>query len=272
MLKLKAATTRRKISPRRRQVVLLNTIIDDLTLEDLLDCLGHGGVVFTTNVDHLMKLQVDQEFCQVYASADYRVCDSQILKYASYFLGTPIREKISGSDLFPAFCRHYAQDSSIRLFLLGAAPGVAAEAGRRINQRAGRDFVVDTYSPPFGFEKDTIECERIVRLINQSGATVLAVGLGAPKQEKWIQHYREQLPVVRAFIAVGATLDFEAGNLSRAPRWVSEAGFEWLYRLLCEPQRLWRRYLGDALPFLWLMVQQKRGCYRQTDSAETDMS
>lgn len=261
MLKQKAAITCQKISRRHRQVSLLNTVIDDLTLEDLLGQLGHGGVVFTTNVDHLMKLQGDPEFCQAYASADYRVCDSQILKYASRFLGTPIHEKISGSDLFPAFCRYYTQDRSIRLFLLGAAPGVAAEARRRINQRAGREFVVDTYSPPFGFEKDPIECQRIVRLINQSGATVLAVGLGAPKQEKWIQRYREQLLEVRAFMAVGATLDFEAGNLLRAPRWVSEVGLEWLYRLLCEPQRLWRRYLGDALPFLWLMVQQKRGRY-----------
>lgn len=261
MPKLKAANTCQKISRKPKQVALLNAVIDDLTLEDLLGRLGHGGVVFTTNVDHLMKLQDDPEFCQAYASADYRVCDSQILKYASRFLGTPIYEKICGSDLFPAFCRYYEKDSSIKLFLLGAAPGVAAEARQRINRRAGREFVVDTYSPPFGFEKDPIECQRIVEMINQSGATVLAVGVGAPKQEKWIQRYREQLLAVKTFMAVGATLDFEAGNLSRAPRYMSEVGLEWLYRLLCEPQRLWRRYLGDALPFLWLMVQQKRGRY-----------
>ena len=100
-------------------------------------------------------------------------------------------------------------------------------------------------------------------MINQSEATVLAVGVGAPKQEKWIYKYKNFLPNIKIFLAIGATIDFEAGNIKRAPKIVSNLGFEWLYRLLSEPKRLWKRYLVDALPFFWLILQQKLNLYKK---------
>jgi N-acetylglucosaminyldiphosphoundecaprenol N-acetyl-beta-D-mannosaminyltransferase len=245
-----------------KQIRLLNVEIDNLTLEELLESLRSGGFVITPNVDHLMKLQRHHAFYQAYQSADFHICDSQILYYVSRFLGTPICEKICGSDLFPAFYQYFQNDQDTKIFLLGAADGVAYRAMQRINQKVDREIVVAAHSPSFGFERNSTECQQIIDMINHSGATVLAVGLGAPKQEVWIMKNRHLLPNIKTFLAIGATINFEAGLVPRSPKWVSEVGLEWLYRLICEPRRLWKRYLGDALPFLWLILQQRLRLYR----------
>ena len=102
----------------------------------------------------------------------------------------------------------------------------------------------------------------LARVITEfTGATVLAVGDGAPKQEKWICKYKDRMPNVRIFLAIGATIDFEAGNVSRAPKWMSDTGLEWLYRLVMEPNRLWRRYLLEDPLFFWLVLKQKLNLY-----------
>ncbi|AFZ31387.1 glycosyl transferase, WecB/TagA/CpsF family [Gloeocapsa sp. PCC 7428] len=241
-------------------VKILNISLDNLSKVELLKQLK-SGVVFTPNVDHMVKLQYDREFLQAYLQADYKVCDSQILVYASRFLGTPIKEKISGSDLFPAFYTYHKNNPNIKIFLLGGKQGVAQRAAKRINNKVGRSIVIGAHSPSFGFEKDELECAEIIEMINQSEASVLAVGVGAPKQEKWIIKYKNRLPNIKIFLAVGATIDFEAGNVKRSPKWMSNAGLEWLYRLLVEPKRLWRRYLLEDLPFFWLILKQKLRLY-----------
>jgi N-acetylglucosaminyldiphosphoundecaprenol N-acetyl-beta-D-mannosaminyltransferase len=241
-------------------VKLLNAFIDNVSTSDLLSRLSQG-VVYTPNVDHLVKLQTDREFYEAYRSADYRTCDSKILYYVFKLLGSPIQEKISGSDFFPAFYEHHKDNQDIKIFLLGAREGVAAEAQKRINDKVGRPIVVDTYSPPFGFENSEEDCDRIIEMVNQSEATVLAVGVGAPKQEKFIYRYRSRFKKIRIFLAVGATLDFEAGNVHRAPKWISEMGLEWLHRLLSEPRRLWKRYLVEGPPFFWLVLMQMLKLY-----------
>jgi N-acetylglucosaminyldiphosphoundecaprenol N-acetyl-beta-D-mannosaminyltransferase len=243
--------------PESKTVDILNVSIDNLTLIDLLSRLKYGGVVFTPNVDHIIKLQKDANFCQVYSQADYRVCDSQMLMIASRFLGFPLKEKISGSDLFPAFYNYYSKDKNIKIFLLGGTEGAAKMAQQKINEKIGRDMVVGAYCPPFGFEYDSLECDKIIEQINDSGATVLAVGVGAPKQEKWIYKHKNSLKNVKTFFAVGATIEFEAEFVSRAPNWVSLAGLEWLYRLVQEPKRLWRRYLLEDTSFFLLILRQK---------------
>lgn len=244
------------------QIDILNVPIHNITKTELLRRLGtQGGVVFTPNVDHLMKLQKDREFFDIYQASTYRVCDSKILMYASKFLGQPIKEKISGSDLFPAFYEYYRDNEEITIFLMGAAEGVAKRAQEKINKKVGRQMIVESYSPPFGFEKDEVECQRIIDRINNSGATVLAIGVGAPKQEKWIAQYRRKLKNIKVFLAIGATIDFEAGEKERAPQWMSEMGVEWLHRLSTEPGRLWKRYLVEDLPFFWLLLKQKLNLY-----------
>lgn len=243
------------------KVNLLNISVDSLQLTEVLEKLK-SGIVFTPNVDHLVRLQTDKDFLQVYSSADYKLCDSKILYYASKFLGTPIKEKISGSDLFPAFYNYHKADSRIKIFLLGANCGVAKRAQEQINKKVGRNIIVAAHSPSFGFENKPDECDRIIDKINKSKATVLAVGVGSPKQEKWICKYKDKLPHIQIFLAIGATIDFEAGQIKRSPKWMSDAGLEWLYRMMSEPKRLWKRYLVDDLPFLWLIIQQKFNWYK----------
>jgi exopolysaccharide biosynthesis WecB/TagA/CpsF family protein len=238
------------------KVKILNVDIDNVTESEVLENLKQG-VVFTPNVDHLLLLKNEPDFLKVYEAADYKLCDSKILYYVSKFLGTPIKEKLSGSDFFPAFCRYHKDNEDIKIFLLGAKEGVALQAQENINAKIGRNIIVGAHSPSFGFEKNEQECQEIIEIIKKSGATVLAVGVGAPKQEKWIHKYKDQLPNIEIFFAIGATIDFEAGNKKRAPKWVTEIGLEWLHRLVSEPKRLWKRYLIGGPLFCWLVLKQK---------------
>lgn len=243
-----------------KTINILNISIDNLSQRELLEEL-QSGVVFTPNVDHLIKLQTDREFLKNYLTADYRVCDSQIVMYASRILGTPLKQKISGSDLFPAFYTYHKHNEDVKIFLLGAGEGVARKAQEKINSKVGRNIIVASHSPSFSFENNDRECMEIVEMINCSEATVLAIGVGAPKQERWIVKYKNKLPRIKIYLALGATIDFEAGNLQRAPKWMSHVGFEWLYRLVSEPKRLWKRYLLEGMPFFWLILQQKLNLY-----------
>ena len=243
------------------RVNILDIPIDNLSKKELLEQL-QSGIVFTPNVDHIIKLTKDQEFMRSYLSADYKVCDSQILMYVSKFLGTPIKQKISGSDLFPAFYNYHKDNEEIKVFLLGADKGVARKAQEKINSKVGRTIIVSSHSPSYGFENNEKECREIIEMINQSEATVLAIGVGTPKQEKWIYKYKEDMPDIKIFLAVGATIDFEADNIKRAPKWMSDSGLEWLYRMLYEPKRLGKRYLLEDLPFFWLILKQKLNLYK----------
>ena len=145
-------------------VKILNVEINNLSKAEVLKNLDYG-VVFTPNVDHIILLQNDPVFAEVYEEADYRLCDSKILYIVSRFLGTPIREKISGSDFFPAFCNYHKDNEDIRIFLLGAKEGVALQAQENINKKIGREIVVGAHSPSFGFEENEQECLEIVEKI-----------------------------------------------------------------------------------------------------------
>jgi N-acetylglucosaminyldiphosphoundecaprenol N-acetyl-beta-D-mannosaminyltransferase len=244
--------------PRSRRS-LLGVEIDNLTLDELLSEMKSGFVV-TPNVNHIMLMKRDVEFKKAYQDADYHLCDSQIIMNISGWLGQSIRQKISGSDLLPAFYRYHRNNPEVRIFLLGAEEGIGEIAMDNINRITGRRIVVDTYSPPWGFERDPIECQKIGQLVQQSNANVLVLGLGTPKQEKWFYQHRQMLErSIKLTFAIGTTINFEAGHTPRAPRWMQSAGLEWLYRLCREPRRLWRRYLLDAMPFLWLVLREKFG-------------
>lgn len=244
----------------KSKVKILNLSIDNLSMSELLRELK-TGVVFTPNVDHLIKVQKDRDFLKCYEVADYKVCDSQLILFISWILGSKLKERVAGSDLFPAFCKHHRNNEEIKIFLLGAAEGVAAKAQRKINAKIGRKIIVEAHSPSFGFEKNEEECLRIIEKINNSEATVLAVGVGAPKQEKFIHKYKDQFHNIKIFMGIGATIDFEAGKFNRPPKFIRNIGMEWLYRLLSDPKRLWKRYLIEDVPFFWLILQQMLNKY-----------
>lgn len=240
---------------------ILNIDVKDITRHQLLEQL-HEGVLVTPNLDHLVKLQKDKEFHDCYCEAEWIVCDSRILQMCSKLLPKSFPEAIPGSSFFPAFCNYHQNDPDCRIFLLGAREGVASKAMENINRKMGREMVVGAYSPSFGFESNTRENEEIRDMINRSGATVVLVGVGAPKQEKWIRAHRGEMPGVKIWMALGATIDFEAGNVSRAPQWTQKLGMEWLYRFMCEPKRLFKRYFVDDPAFFWYFMRQLCGTYR----------
>ncbi|MDR1503317.1 MAG: WecB/TagA/CpsF family glycosyltransferase [Prevotella sp.] len=244
-----------------QKVKILNVEMQSITQKELLQTLKKG-VLTTPNVDHLIKLQKDRLFYDIYQKADCVVCDSQIIALGAKFLGTPIKEVIPGSSFFSAYYEYHKKNKEVTIFLLGAAAGVAEKAKERINRYIGRDIIVGAHSPSFGFEKDEKECMEIVDYINKTNATVLLVGVGAPKQEKWIFKYKDQLPNINLFLPLGATIDFEAGNIKRAPKIFQKLALEWLYRMFMDPKRLIKRYLVDDIPFFYLLVKQRFGLYR----------
>lgn len=243
------------------RIPILNIKVDSIYKQDMLEKFTEG-VLITPNVDHLMKLQKDKEFYNLYQNAEYITVDSQIVKHALKFLGTPVKEVITGSDFFPSFYNYHKNNENIKIFLLGAASGVARKAMEVINEKIGRQVIVGEHSPSFGFEKNEEECNKIIDIINATPANVLVVGVGAPKQEKWIFKYKDLLPKIKIHLAIGATIDFEAGNVKRAPKIFQKLALEWFYRLMMEPRRLWRRYIIEDFPFFFLILKQKLNLYK----------
>ncbi len=239
----------------------LNIRIQVITQHKLLETLNKG-VLITPNVDHLVKLQRDKAFYDVYQQAEWVVCDSKILYLMSKLLKKSLPEAIPGSSFFTAYYMYHKDDVNCKIFLLGAAEGIAEKARNNINEKVGREIVVGAHSPSYGFEKNDQECEELVRIVNESGANVLLVGVGAPKQEKWIMKYRDRMPGVEVFMALGATIDFEAGTLKRAPLVWQKCGMEWLYRVIKEPKRLFKRYFVDDMQFFYYFTRQLLGIYK----------
>ncbi|TNJ36999.1 WecB/TagA/CpsF family glycosyltransferase [Prosthecochloris vibrioformis] len=251
-------------------VRLLNIDVTSITESDLLSTLEEGMLV-TPNVDHLVHLQKNSDFYQAYQSAEWIVCDSRIVYFLSKLLPESLPEAIPGSSFLGSFYRYHKNDKECRIFLLGAAEGVAHQAMGQINRKVGREIVIGAHSPSYGFEKNEAECDQIIDIVNQSGATVLVIGAGGVKQEIWLARYRHRMPGVKLFMALGATIDFEAGNVSRAPKLLRDIGMEWLYRLMMEPKRMYRRYLINDPVFFLYFAKQLLGIYRNPFERKTGM-
>jgi exopolysaccharide biosynthesis WecB/TagA/CpsF family protein len=243
------------------RIRLLNVDVDNITMDELLDSMREG-MLMTLHVDMIMKLQRDREFWELLPRFDVITCDSQILFVASRILGTPLRERVSGSDFFPRFCDKHAHDPAVTVFLCGGKPGIADEARERINERIGREIIVGTYAPPFDFDRRPDEIDRMVDRINESQASVLVVGLDAGRQEKFVASNRHRFTWAKLLLPLGGTIDYEAGTFRRPAPWVTSSGLEWLYRLLREPRQRWHRYLVHQPPVLALLAQQALGRYR----------
>jgi N-acetylglucosaminyldiphosphoundecaprenol N-acetyl-beta-D-mannosaminyltransferase len=163
---------------------------------------------------------------------------------------------VAGSDLVPALLERAAQ-RGWRVYLLGGAPGAAAVAAVRVVERWPELRIVGIDAPRFDPSAPRESQADVVARVREAGADVVFVAFGAPKQEIWIHRYRDELrPAV--FLGVGASLDFLAGTVPRAPRWMASTGFEWLYRLSREPQRLWRRYLVRDPKFVLVVSRALR--------------
>ncbi len=212
--------------------------------------------VVTPNVDHAVLFQERKDLREAYSDASLIVADGWPVVLASKILRQPVPERVPGSDLVPqAFQAANERDQELRVFLLGAGPGVAERAAANIEKKWSCVNVVDTLCPPIGFHLDPAENKLIIDRIREASPDILIVGLGAPKQELWVHQFKYEIRA-KVALCVGATIDFLAGEKARAPKWVQSLGMEWAHRMCSEPKRLVKRYARDAWVFPQLVARQ----------------
>ncbi len=214
---------------------------------------GEGGTVFTPNVDHIVQAQHDALFRAAYERTDLSLVDGTPVLWAARLLGTPLPEKLSGSDLFDPLIERAAAEG-LRVALLGGAPGVGELAARNLRERLPSLQIVDTLAPRIALTP-TDEERACVERLARAKADLIFVCLGAPKQELFSDRNRRALaPAV--LVGFGAAVDFAAGTMPRAPEWMSRAGLEWAFRLAREPRRLAARYLLRDPEFVKIVALQ----------------
>lgn len=256
--------------PHRTEIVhLLGVDMDNLTFDELC---GHvdvrirerrPGYIVTPNVNHVCTCQRNEDFRDAYDNAWLALVDGTPIIWASKLLGTPLRQKLSGSDLVPWLCAWAAQKGH-SVYFLGGTPGTADETARLLCERHPNLRVAGVHCPDFGFEKDPAQLEDTVQRLKDAKPDLCFVALGSPKQEYFMRRYSEEsgVPVM---IGVGAAFDFVSGRIKRAPQWLQKSGFEWAWRLTQEPKRLWKRYLVQDSMILKLVavefMQRLRGAY-----------
>ena len=222
----------------------MNTFVDNVTKEEAIahieDCIQNRkiGHVITPNVDQVVRMEYDSYFRQICNDAELLLADGTPLLWIAKWYGEPIKEKICGSDLVPELCS-IAAKKGYSVFLLGAAEGVASKAAMSLQKKNPDLKIAGVYSPPYGFEKNIDEQNKINEILLKSKADMLFVGMGVPKQDIFIYE-------------IGATIDFEAGVQKRAPKWMNRIGMEWLYRLAHDPKRMFKRYLVDDIKIIKL--------------------
>jgi N-acetylglucosaminyldiphosphoundecaprenol N-acetyl-beta-D-mannosaminyltransferase len=243
----------------RIQVDLLGTLIDCVDVSEALQRID-GFVqsrrfhqVVTVNVDFLRLASKDQSFQYLVNDADLVLADGMPLVWASRRRSTPLPARVTGVDMILA-CSQLAARRGYSIFLLGAAPGVARTTAEILQARFPGLRVAGTYSPP---TTELVDLDASVRMVRAARPDMLFVALGAPTQDRFISDNQDRLHVP-VCMGVGGSFDMLAGNVRRAPIWVQQRGLEWLYRLVQEPRRLWKRYILQDLPvFARLMFQAR---------------
>ncbi len=227
--------------------------VHKLTMDQTIDRIDHaiashqGGWVVTPNLDILHKLTHDASFAKLVEPATIRVADGMPLIWASRIAGTPLPERVAGSDLVWHLCERAAL-RGYSIFLLGGDEGIAEKAARVLEDKYPSLGIAGTHCPPFGFEKDPEQMDLIRTKLTETRPTIVLVALGCPKQERLIDTLRHDFPETW-FFGIGISLSFVTGDVRRAPAWARKLGLEWAHRLLQEPGRLARRYLVVGIPF-----------------------
>lgn len=240
---------------------LLNTYVNNVNMEETLSAIenmvesGEKKYVVAINVDVVMKIEDDPYLKKITDDADMVLVDGKPLVWISKMHKKPVKAKISGSDLVPLLCAE-ASSKGYSLFIIGGKEGIAEKAKLKLEQQHPQINIVGTYAPPFGFEKDERELTKINDMISEKKPDLLIACFGCPKQEKWIYENYQKYDA-KVSICAGATVDFLAGNVNRAPKWMSDHGLEWFYRFLQEPKRMFKRYFVDDVKIIKLIWKYK---------------
>ena len=249
------------------KITVANVGFHNVTMAEAVTCIVQMAqkterprYVCTGNLDHLVTLEHDPEFRAIYDQSDLNLADGKPVVLLSHLSGgVPLRQRVTGSDLFWELARASAV-TGLRLFFLGGAVGAAELAKEAVLRRYPAAHVCGTYCPPAELFATEAEQSRIRERVRAAQPDILLVGFGAPKQEKWIAANKDLLSAPVS-IGVGGSFEMASGLVRRAPVWMQDAGMEWAYRFLQEPTRLWQRYFVRDLPFfitlLWRALAER---------------
>ncbi|WP_019720328.1 WecB/TagA/CpsF family glycosyltransferase [Heyndrickxia coagulans] len=240
-------------------IVLFNKKFVKTTLSEFVRELGNVVEekrkvhIHTVNIDHLVIASKNIKFNSVMKNADYLVADGMPIVWYSKLRRKNLPERITGVDLCYSLVEH-SKEMGLKIFLLGAKEGIGIKAKEELEKKYRDAQIVGVYSPGHDEINDLNKNNVIIDTINKSGANVLFVALGAPKQEIWIYDNLSRLHT-NINVGVGATLDFMSGEVSRAPKFFQNIGLEWFYRMIKDPKRLVKRYLVQDLYFFKLIIK-----------------
>ena len=243
------------------KVDILGTPVSSLTMDELFSDWesvikqGKKAQVCITPVNSILAARATASVQEIYKHADYVLCDGVPVKWASKFLGDPIKERITGLDVLPRIFP-FASRNDFTIFLLGASPGVADTLKAVMEAKHPGVKIVGTFVPPFRAVFSKEENQEMIDAINTVKPDILLVSLTAPKQDIWIAENLEKLDTHVA-IGIGGAFEVAAGMIQRAPLWMQKSGLEWLYRFLQEPKRMFRRYFVEAPVFIPLIIKQR---------------
>ncbi len=230
-----------------------------------------GGWIVPMNLDVLRQYNRNPELAEMCAEADLRLADGMPLVWASRLRGTPLPERVAGSNLISSLAGG-AAEAGRPIFLLGGDEGTAAAAADVLKDRFPALTVGGTHCPPMGFEKSDDEMQAMIDALAAADPGVVFVALGCPKQERLIRKLRERFPSTW-WMGVGISFSFLCGRVKRAPKWMQNCGLEWVHRLAQEPRRLFRRYIVDDLPFAAALLTKsafRRGRTAKPDEGATE--
>lgn len=233
----------------KKVINFLGIRLNNVTSKELLDhvdyCIARKTPcqIVGINVDQAIRVIEDPYSKEIFDNAELVFTDGKPIMWIAKWLNRPIVEKVSGPDLMLQLCKR-AAEKNYKVFLLGGNHGVAVKAAEKLEKAYPGLQCVGTYSPPFGFEKNIEEMNKIINILKASDADQLFVGLGSPKQDVFIYENMEKYNIPVSY-SMGAAIDFIGGNVKRAPKWMSDHGLEWFHRFLQNPRRLYKRYFID---------------------------
>lgn len=243
---------------------MFNVNFDNVTKEEAINHIKEmvleGAVnrkskyVVTPNVDHIVNIYKNSYFKEVYDNASLIIADGMPLVTVSKYFGAPLKEKVSGSDLTPMIFK-LAQEENFRVFIFGSREGVANQAIKKIKKNHQYNFDIEAFSPEFGFENNEETLAKSINKIKEFNPDILLVSLGSPKGEYFIYKNKDILNIP-VMIQVGASIDFIAGTIKRAPKWMQNNNLEWFYRFIKEPKRMFYRYFINDSYFIKIIIKE----------------
>lgn len=254
----------------KKEIDFLGIRINNLSIEEILDhvdyCIKQKKPcqIVGLNIDQAVRVIENDYSKKIFDEAELVFVDGMPIVWLAKMLGYPAVNRVAGPDLMMRLCKH-AGEKNYRIFILGAGPGVAAQAAENLKKLYPGFDCVGTYSPPFGFEKDPIEMEKIIKMLRSSGADQLFIGMGSPKQDIFIYENMDKYQIPVSY-SMGAAVDFIGGSVKRAPGWMQSLGFEWLYRLIQEPKRLFKRYFVDDVRIIKYFLRYKMAAAKKTNA------